>query len=433
MFEHIDTKISSDHHHGYLPAALPSRVAKENLERLNQRIQRRRARAHETLFVDLHQGVKNVEAGVHRQVGMVLSRLKEAHASKYAFALTNSFLAQIPVTLSSTPSVTAEGSSTLAPHEEQANDSRPVNMMSKDLMVSEYLSKEFDSITLDKQSGLKQRPLQAAEEVETGKRSPLSISSSGASEVLSASMHTSYTTACSQVLSAALPSFIPSMVAPLVGVFSYPGPSTASNTSVENSNDRSTSKNSQQQLSKELNFPWGLPGCSSAHSTSPENNHRILHHQDLEPEVLDSGILICNSKPWTQAEREAVYLAVTRYHLLGQWSKIREMLNLHRTDEEIEAEYTKLYGHREGMTGISDDEDEKSLGDMDEDVDEESMISAVFMKIDGQQQYQNQQYQEIGVSQLGRDKRDGSEPIRIFKNELMINNHFTLEEIPTRL
>ncbi|KAK3834314.1 MAG: hypothetical protein JOS17DRAFT_39782 [Linnemannia elongata] len=74
----------------------------------------------------------------------------------------------------------------------------------------------------------------------------------------------------------------------------------------------------------------------------------------------DSGIVIVHSKTWTQHEREALYLAATRFRLSGQWSKIREMMNLHRTDAEIESEYKKLYAHRDPSDDslLDDDEDD---------------------------------------------------------------------------
>ncbi|KAG0008819.1 hypothetical protein BGZ80_003017 [Entomortierella chlamydospora] len=407
-----------------LPKALPPRVAKENLERLRQRLQRRRARARETILVDLHQGVRSVEAEVHRQVEMVFSRLKEAPASKYAFALTNSFLAQIPATLSQ--SISGSGPTdveTSVAAERKRNEDR---------ITTERLSKEFDSIALTSHS--ERSPQSRMIEI-SDEESRVSISRLGASEVLSASMHTSYSTACSQVLSAALPSFIPSMVAPLVCVFAYPGPLSAANPQAEHTDDRTGPKHhhhqqqqqqQQQQPSKELNLPWGSPGRSPFPSTTVDDRR-----QDPKRQIPDPGILILDSRSWTQAEQEALYLAATRFHLSGQWSKIREMMNLHRTDEEIEVEYTRLYGHREDKdTDNDEDEDDLQVGAMDEDADDEAEIeiNAVFMKFGGQRR-QHQYHHTPRLRCDGREK----EPIRLFRRELMIDKRFTLEEIPTRL
>ncbi|KAF9348392.1 hypothetical protein BGX26_000208 [Mortierella sp. AD094] len=384
-----------------LPTALPPRVAKENLERLRQRLQRRRARARETILTDLHEGVKSVEAEVHRQVDMVLSRLKEAPASKYAFALTNSFLAQIPVTLSQSKlgsGPTTEGGEGRADEETSVTAELKYD---EDRIAAEHLSMDFDSIALTNHS----------------ERSPHSrIVETDGEE--------------SGVLSAALPSFIPSMVAPLVCVFAYPSPLSATNPSVEYANDRTASEHQrqqQQQPSKEFKLPWGLPGRSPFPPTRVDDRHQNPKHQ-----VPDPSILILDSKSWTQAEREALYLAATRLHLSGQWSKIREMMNLHRTDEEIEVEYTRLYGHREDNDADidEDDEDDQQFGGMDEDADDEAEIesNAVFMKFGGQ----HRQHHCHQTPRLEYDMRK-KEPIRLFKKELMIDKRFTLEEIPTRL
>ncbi|KAF9162952.1 hypothetical protein BGX20_001522 [Mortierella sp. AD010] len=404
-----------------LPKALPPRVAKENLERLRQRLQRRRARARETILVDLHQGVKSVEAEVHRQVEMVFSRLKGAPASRYAFALTNSFLAQIPTTLSQSISGSGPtGVETSAAAERKRNEDR---------ITTERLSKDFDSIALTSHS--KRSPQSRMIEI-SDEESRVSISRLGASEVLSASMHTSYSTACSQVLSAALPSFIPSMVAPLVCVFAYPGPLSAANPQAEHTDDRTGPKHQQQhqqqqqQPSKELNFPWGLPGRSPFPSTTVNDRHQDPKHQ-----IPDPGVLIPDSRSWTQAEQEALYLAATRFCLSGQWSKIREMMSLHRTDEEIEVEYTRLYGHRgDKDTDIDEDEDDQQVRAMDEDADDEAEIesNAMFMKFGGQRR----QHRHHHTPRLRCDGRE-KEPIRLSRKELMIDKRFTLEEIPTRL
>ncbi|ORZ27195.1 hypothetical protein BCR41DRAFT_346481 [Lobosporangium transversale] len=358
-----------------LPSVPPPQVAKENLRRLSERLQHRRARTRETILYDIHQGVKSVEAEVHRQVELVLSRLKEAPGSRYAFALTNSFLSQIPSSLSNTllptanilptPPPSSDSSSSSSPLSPSAytpafldDDKKPLKrrydqdgnediwsrqQQERDRMEADSLSNEFDSIALA--GSAHATDTESEHHAQEPRQQQLSISSSGASEVLSASMHTSYTTACSRVLDAALPSFIPSMVAPLVCVFSYPAPSSSAQ-----ANQGTAEQQHQQQ--KEFVFPWGLPD-------QPRNFSQHSKQGSVPSRVAtpDPGIIVVDSKSWTQAEREALYLAATRFRLCGQWSKIREMMNLHRTDQEIETEYMKLYGHRDD--DIDDDDDDE--------------------------------------------------------------------------
>ena len=305
-----------------------------------------------------------MEAQVHKQVEMVLSRLKDAPGSRYAFALTHSFLSQIPA-LTYGGRNDGDGVDERTPAQSEENSSQNENQTEQDQQQKQQQHKDleasFDAVALGCDSSGTQKE---------GQRQ-LSLSSSGASEVLSACLSTSYSTACSQVLSAALPSFIPSMVAPLVCVFSYPAPST-------------TTPRSQ---SKEFVYPWGLPddgrpdksATATASSTPPEltpsDTTAMSHPEGRQSASLhsapDSGIVVLHSKSWTQAEREALYLAATRFRLQGQWSKIREMMNLHRTDKEIETEYKKLYCPREDDTLDQEDEDSDVIEDMDEHDDEE--------------------------------------------------------------
>ncbi|KAF8935162.1 hypothetical protein BGZ58_005191 [Dissophora ornata] len=394
---------------------LPPQIARDNLRRLSERLRRRRARARETILYDLHQGVKSVEAQVHRQVEMVLSRLKEAPGSRYAFALTNSLLSQIPIAASLLPSLPSVGD---GPSQvENPEDQKRIQERERHRAAAESLSNEFDSIALagrpdryiDSPPASSISPSSSSSQPEGEHQ--VSISRSGASEFLSASMHTSYSTAASQVLSAALPSFIPSMVAPLVCVFSYPAPSSSSLTM--NPGDPESAQQQQQQ--KDFVFPWGLPNRPPPPYHSPllrrvqtgQTEERLQQQQGHPPmSTTNSGIDVVHSKFWTQAEREALHLAATRFRLAGQWSKIREMMNLHRTDEEIEGEYVKLYGHRTGIKDYDEDEDdeienqsgrdenrrkkgdrmeEDRFGSMDGDADDEAEFGGgtLFVKLGG--------------------------------------------------
>ncbi|KAG0087116.1 hypothetical protein BGZ93_011140 [Podila epicladia] len=425
----------------------PQALAKENLRQLSQRIQRRRARARETILYDLHQGVKTVEAQVHKQVEMVLSRLKEAPGSRYAFALTNSFLAQIPATLSNSllpsaisavaDSVVSQTNRSLTTmrgdmDEDDSESDEPQNGEGEE--ESDFYGESINHSHSKRIAHRRRRSRMSPpspprtfgrpmhdDEDSTSSLSPsnimphhhdhqsnplqMSLSSSGASEILAASQYHSFSNACSQVLNAALPSFLPSMVAPLVCVFSYPSPAAASS-APENpirpldttSSSSSSRLNSEAKKEKDFVFPWGVPGAPSSSPGPPKTSS--------SSSLPDPGIVVLNSKAWTTAEREALYLAATHFRLRGQWAKIREHMNLHRTDDEIAAEYQRLYGFNEEdasryggqdeeMVSADEEEDQEdnravgtpaspsSSSDADDADDEAEATPAVFMKFGG--------------------------------------------------
>jgi hypothetical protein len=447
---------------------LPSaEAAKENLKRLSQRLHQRRTRARETILYDLHQGVKTVEAQVHKQVDMVLSRLKDAPGSKYAFALTHTFLTQIPQALSNTilPSAISAVADTVAGRttnslttlrgragldefdeddeddedEDDLDDLDDIEELSyqqqlallrshqlHDSGVSQQLSSEFGTIALASSSSsstscsgsCSSGSSSSATEVSTtlgiyhhssdesvnecygeGSTSttPVSISREGASEFLSASTHHNYTSAASQVLNAALPSFIPSMVAPIVCVFSYPSPPTTKpNTPLQST----PSSPSLVNAMKDLHHVASGPGSASlqeigALPLDPEltaiKQEPVEDDMRLQQEIkIDPGIVVVTSNAWTSAEREALFLAATRFRLHGQWSKIRQMMGLHRTDKEIEDEYQRLYGEEdEEMQSGNEANDDlvpiKQESDVEDDGDaDDEAEPAVFMRFGGQ-------------------------------------------------
>ncbi|KAF9931601.1 hypothetical protein FBU30_009874 [Linnemannia zychae] len=356
--------------------------------------------------------------------------------------------------------------------------------------------------------------------------------------------------ACGQILTAALPSFIPSMVTPLVCVFSYQTPPISElapisytrhhqpDTTASSSTSSSSSiKKVEESAQKEFVYPWGHPNepsplpsishssqykqnhpsapslphsttpsslsppssSSSSSSSSPSPDYKSRKKRALVASVPDSGIVVFHSKTWTEHEREALYLAATRFRLCGQWSKIREMMNLHRTDQEIEAEYMKLYSHRDNDSDDDTLDDEKNdyycikpsivdaltrerinhddENDIDADDERDTEVFIKFgghasalnrrqqsqylqsknMHIDqayhppqdqGQQQYQDnvpphqntryhqqqspqamQQQQQQELESCPTDKN----PWKLYKNELLIDKRFVLEDIPMRI
>ncbi|KAF9932206.1 hypothetical protein FBU30_008761 [Linnemannia zychae] len=443
--------------HPPLPTA---EAAKENLKRLSQRLHQRRTRTRETILYDLHQGVKSVEAQVHKQVDMVLSRIKDAPGSKYAFALTHTFLTQIPQALSNTilPSAISAVADTVAGRttnslttlrgragldefdedEEEDDDDEDLDELDdieelspqqqqalmrsyqhQDSGVSQQLSSEFGTIALAScksatcsgscSSGsststegpsFSTRPYSGDEsqgdscEKESKPAGHVAISKEGASEFLSASTHHNYTIAASQVLNAALPSFIPSMVAPIVCVFSYPSPPT---TKPNTPNQSSPSPSILTMMKDSNNASSGLEPKSMNEST-PTAMEPLLANIKQEPVdddelqraiKIEPGIVVVNSKTWTSAEREALFVAATRFRLHGQWSKIRQMMGLNRTEKEIEDEYQRLYGEEDEVM-LSGDEDEglvsvKKESDIEDDGDaDDEAEPAIFMTFGGQ-------------------------------------------------
>ncbi|KAG0020668.1 hypothetical protein BGZ81_009261 [Podila clonocystis] len=512
----------------------PQALAKENLRQLSQRIQRRRARARETILYDLHQGVKTVEAQVHKQVEMVLSRLKEAPGSRYAFALTNSFLAQIPATLSNSllPSAISAMADSVASQTNRSLTTMRGDMDDDDDSESDEHQdmageEESDYYGESANHGHPKRTAQRHgrsrmsppspprtlgrpvhdNEDSTSSLSPshimphhhhhhqsnpsqMSLSRSGASEILAASQYHSFSNACSQVLSAALPSFLPSMVAPLVCVFSYPSPTPSSMPEnpvhpLDTANTSSSSQpSSDAKKEKDLVFPWGVPGTPSSNPAPPKPSSSSLP---------DSGILVLNSKAWTTAEREALYLAATRFRLHGQWAKIREHMNLHRTDAEIAAEYQRLYGFNDDACRHGNQDEEMASADEEEEADpvqarspspssdaddaddEAEATPTVFMKFGGshasarrqlQSRITHHGYPQHHLSSLsspdpsmpsstapssGSSSDSAAEmaeevaratgvfvpmskgPLRLIRKEMMINKRFALEEIPLHI
>ncbi|KAF9205266.1 hypothetical protein BGZ59_000559 [Podila verticillata] len=334
--------------------------------------------------------------------------------------------------------------------------------------------------------------------------SQMSLSSSGASEILAASQYHSFSNACSQVLNAALPSFLPSMVAPLVCVFSYPSPTTTTSSSVPENPvhplDTTTSSSSQPfsaaKKEKDLVFPWGVPGVpsSSIHPRTPRTPSTNPSTSSSSSSHADPGIVLLNSKAWTTAEREALYLAATRFRLQGQWAKIREHMNLHRTDDEIAAEYQRLYGFdatpssscHGGSGGDQDEEmasaDEEAHGPSPSDADDaddeaEGTSPTVFMKFGGSHASARRQLQsrithhgypqhhlststssstmhpslssssassssgESTAAELAEEMARATGvfvpmnkgPMRVIRKEVMINKRFALEEIPMHI
>ncbi|KAF9090385.1 hypothetical protein BGX23_005992 [Mortierella sp. AD031] len=61
---------------------------------------------------------------------------------------------------------------------------------------------------------------------------------------------------------------------------------------------------------------------------------------------------------WSNTEQEALYVAVERLHLYGQWAEVKERMQLDRSVEEIEQEYTRLYGELPESDCYEDDDDD---------------------------------------------------------------------------
>ncbi|KFH69298.1 hypothetical protein MVEG_04113 [Podila verticillata NRRL 6337] len=102
--------------------------------------------------------------------------------------------------------------------------------------------------------------------------------------------------------------------------------------------------------------PSPLPnqGPQQRRSSYPQ----IEHHQVPTPSYKRRP-----SRPWTNTEQEALYVAVERFKLFGRWREIKIRMNLDRTPNEIGEEYMRLYG--------------EILDSDDEDLDDLMMASMV--------------------------------------------------------
>ncbi|KAG0205864.1 hypothetical protein BGX28_002599 [Mortierella sp. GBA30] len=96
--------------------------------------------------------------------------------------------------------------------------------------------------------------------------------------------------------------------------------------------------------------PHSTPWDPSEAGTEPFSHERPLKaYRQLSPSG-DPSI----KRPWTNAEQEALYVAVERHKLFGQWTEIQDRMSLDRSPVEIEQEYMRLYGE----LADSDDDDE---------------------------------------------------------------------------
>ena len=385
-----------------------------------------------------------MEAQVHKQVEMVLSKLKDTPGSKYAFALTHTFLTQLPNALSNTilPSAISAVADTVAgrttnslttlrgrvaldeydddEEDEEEDEDEELDDLEdqeetihqqhiaasrhhrrQDSRVSQQFVSEFGTIDLASPTTLpdfsagsstSSPSVLSSDSTNSPKTNGVTISSAGATEFLAASTQHNYSTAASQVLSAALPSFIPSIVC----AFSYPSPPA----SKPNSPDQLIPPSPGALKGKGIASDSAL-GASAIdeqiYRYSPTIKLEDGELKTLQEAINYPAITAITSTSWTAAEREALYVAAARHGLRGQWSKIRQMMGLHRTDQEIEREYERLYGDNDDdddddndsicdaeMRGVQDDDDlvpikkESDVEDVDADDEAEASVSMRF-------------------------------------------------------
>ncbi|KAK3810376.1 MAG: hypothetical protein J3Q66DRAFT_352914 [Benniella sp.] len=280
------------------------------------------------------------------------------------------------------------------------------------------------------------------------------------------------------------------MVAPIVCAFSYPSPPA----SKSNSPDQLTPPSPGALKGKGIASDSAL-GASTMNEQiyrySPTIKLEDGEHKTLQEAISNPAIAAITSTSWTAAEREALYVAVARHGLRGQWSKIRQMVGLHRTDQEIEREYERLYGDNDDgdddndsicdaeMRGVEDGDDddlvpikkESDVEGVDADDEAEASVSmrfgdstrppaSVFMDI------QSLPTPSIGVANTSaatarnlhrfshhhnhhRSERNhhhhlyrqdkyllrtlNEKSLRVVKKEFTIDKRFTLEDIPMHL
>lgn len=185
--------------------------------------------------------------------------------------------------------------------------------------------------------------------------------------------------------------------------------------------------------------------------------HKGRPHRHSEPSFKpDPSMTTVNSKAWTPDEKQALYFAATQCRLPHQWSKIRVMTNLHRSDQEIETEYHKQFRHPTNNGPEDEDEDEDEdrgrissqvyrrfhrpegiRGDTDEDADDENERARFLGYYGGEPRLLSMEARARQLLRKGvahhryhypsvlRPRHGPPEPIRV--------QHFQLEKIPLRI
>ncbi|KAF9900094.1 hypothetical protein BX616_002691 [Lobosporangium transversale] len=95
----------------------------------------------------------------------------------------------------------------------------------------------------------------------------------------------------------------------------------------------------KKRSSSPMSPPHTIPWTPSDPIHSPHNHEKpfkAIRKLSLSEDAV--------KRPWTNAEQEALYIAVERYKLYGQWAEVKERMHLHRSTLEIEQEYARLYG-----------------------------------------------------------------------------------------
>ncbi|KAF9406610.1 hypothetical protein BGZ94_003025 [Podila epigama] len=465
------------------PVASPHALAKENLRLLSQRIQQRRARARAAILYDFHQGVRTVEEQVHKRVDIVLNRLKEAPGSRYAFAWTNSLLAQLPASLaknkglllSSRIAATMRGDNDddVKGDEEMQDETKNDSEREENSVVprenhhhnASIASTSSSSRTCTTTAG-------SCQQENTSTSSHVSLSSLGASEILAASQYHSFSIACSQVLNAALPSFLPSMVAPLVCVFSYPTPPPSSSSSSPSSpSSPSSSSSSSSSLFEQQTmyphdfnpyghestaeptskrssfiFPWGIPGDPSTFSTFSNANNGSSTMTATSVSTPEKSSLDSSNKP-----------SISDLKQRGQQRRQQRRLRRRRAIHTSDKDQDMFYADEDSDAAMEEDlgslslsmnmEDESEEDDDEEgyaDDERESIPTVGFESGDHQNVTQSllkSRMRHFGYPQHRHEKTSLAltSPVfaplgkKSFKKERMMNKRFALEEIPIHI
>ncbi|KAF9933808.1 hypothetical protein FBU30_004407 [Linnemannia zychae] len=107
------------------------------------------------------------------------------------------------------------------------------------------------------------------------------------------------------------------------------------------------------------------PNEISMESNYPDirNSNEISIREDYERPLKQpfrhlTPIDTNSHRHWSNTEQEALYIAVERHHLYGRWAEVKERMQLDRSVEEIEQEYTRIYGELPESDIEYDDDDD---------------------------------------------------------------------------
>ncbi|KAK3841841.1 MAG: hypothetical protein J3R72DRAFT_421742 [Linnemannia gamsii] len=118
--------------------------------------------------------------------------------------------------------------------------------------------------------------------------------------------------------------------------------------------------NNQNQNPSDMIIDSLHPNATSNSNNNNEPDNNETYERPLkQPFRQLTPIDTTSHRHWSNTEQEALYVAVERHHLYGRWLEVKERMQLDRSVEEIEQEYTRIYGELpESDIDYDDDDDD---------------------------------------------------------------------------